>query len=237
VPDAQPGETLVTEPVGLFLTEGPVGFCAINLPRMQSKSLALMTAYPLPLRGIERSMIVVGVKQDCFGLEGWIDVETESGVPVSFFAVDYFVHPQRYFQDAEIQVCLSGLAYSVDVTTPQDVVITDLAKIQSYRAAGMDVPTGQPVRISMDKAAILFPIKGWDPFDYSFQGVVKSIERGPSGFHQLAVTVLRDGDDEIDVLLLARGRRTDFKPAVGAVVAGRMCIMGWLADHHWPAAK
>jgi hypothetical protein len=235
--DQAPERPIVTVPVGMYLSEGPFGFCSISLLREEKKSFSLMTAYPMPLNGIVRPLIITEVKQDCLGLEGWIDAETESGIPLSFFATDYFVHPERYCKDSLLQVSLSGLAYRTVPPVTPEFLISDPTTLYRFRV--LEEPPDGPVRITTKDAAVLLSLEGWEPFDYRFQGPIKRSDRfvlGSRGFHQCVVTVIRHGDDDIDVSILAADEANEgANLTAGSMVNGAMCIMGQLADHRWPA--
>ena len=213
--------------------------CAIVLPGPNAKGAELMTAYPAPREGIVRRMVIRDLEEDCLGLEGWIHAEAESEVPISFFATDYFIHPERYAKGSEVDVALSGLAYSIQAATPREIVIDDPEMILRYREAGMEHLEGEAIRVNTQGAAILLPIEDWEPFDYQFQGPLKRHTRvaHKSGhFNSLSVTVARAGDDDIDILVLAgdhvlRGEIPD----IGADIAGSMCIMGRIAEFDWPS--
>jgi hypothetical protein len=223
-------------PIGLVLHESPFIFCAIVLP--DSDEGILMTAYPAPRDGTVRRMVVCDVEENCLGLEGWIHAQTDSEVPISFFAVDYFMHPDRYVTGSAIEVSLSGLAYSMQAATPSEIVVDDPEAIRAFQEFAIDSLGGEPLRINTRGAAMLFPMEGWEPFDYHFQGPLKrrkSILHKTRPYSQLSVTVARDRDD-IDLRVLAgdhvlRGEL----PNLGADVAGATCVMGRLADFDWPS--
>lgn len=229
-----PGEVVSAAPVGIFVSDDPFVFCAITLPKPKAEGSVLMTAYPMPGQGIKRRLIIRDREEHCLGLEGWIDAETESSVPINFFATDYYFDSARYAKGSAVDVLLSGLAYNVEAAAPREIVIDDPEALRGYRESGMLVREGEPVRISTQGAAILFPIENCDPFDYQFQGVLKQhsqIVCADRPVHCLTVTVSRAGDDDIDLPVLAcehvlRGEI----PPLGADVAGSMCIMGRRAD-------
>lgn len=232
--DQGPGEAVLAAPVGLVVRDDPFILAAITLPKPKAEGSVLMTAYPAPGDGVMQRLVVHDVDEDCLGLEGWIHAKAESEVPISFFAIDYYLDPGRYAKGSVVDVLLSGLAYTVEATTPREIVIDDPEAIRGYRESGVAVREGEPLRISTQGAAILLPIENWDPADYEFQGPLKQhtqvlYEDRP--VHCLTVTVSRAGDDDIDVLLFAcehvlRGEL----PGAGADVAGKMCIMGRCVD-------
>jgi hypothetical protein len=222
------------------MQENPFVLCAITLPEPDTDRSLLMTAYPMPHEGIERRMVVCDVEERCLGLEGWIHAETESEVPISFFATDYFMHPDRYARGSRVEVSLSGLAYSMKAATPREIVIDDQERPQFFREVDANFQEGEPIRINTQGAAILFPMEDWEPFDYQFQGPLRQrrgIMHKARPFNYLRITVARaEDDDDVDMLVLAGDHvlRSEL-PGLNADVAGAMCIMGRLADFHWPS--
>ena len=227
-------QNVVAAPSGIVLHEEPLVFWAITLPKPSGGGSALMTAYPSPGEGIKRRMIVREVEEHCLGLEGWVHAETESGVPITFFATDYFANPEAYAEGSAVDVSLSGLAYAIEAATPREIVIDDPEAIRGYREAGMAVPEGEPIRVSTQGAAMLFAMEDWEPFDYQFQGPLKAHKRFEhEGYplHGLLVTVARGDDDDIDLPVLAGGRVLDGEiPPLGADIAGSLCVMGRRID-------
>ncbi len=230
--DGEPEEAVVAAPTGIVLQADPFILCVISLMQPSAGAPVAVTAYPAPRDGIASRLLIHEVEETCLGLEGWIHAATPSGVAISFFAADYFVHPERYTADTEVDVQLSGLAYALHAAFPHRFTI-DLPELDGSLAG-----RGKPIEISTDDAAILLPLPDWEPFDYAFQGPVTRVRRldGPP-FAYLAVTVARAGDDDLDILVLAGDRIVDGEyPKLGSHVAGHMCLMGRIADFAWPGA-
>jgi hypothetical protein len=212
-------------PNAVFGRNGLFGLCAIIMALENEGQRTLMTAYPFPISGVRHVVTINGIKEDCLGLEGWIDADTEDGFPITFFASDYFINSHRYEVGATLAMTLGGLAYDAGPPPESKIEITDPEVIAKYRAAGM---------IDVDRAAMLLPIEEWEPFDYSFQGQIKTIATDSSGKHQQAqLSVMLMDDKAFDLrVLCTRSRMT--LPPVGEFVAGRTCVMGHLADFEWP---
>src|SRR5262245_44394786 len=83
-------------PNAVFGRNGLFGLCAIIMPIENEQQRTLMSAYPFPVSGLRHRVTITGIKEDCLGLEGWIDADTEDGFPITFFASDYFINSHRY---------------------------------------------------------------------------------------------------------------------------------------------
>lgn len=193
-------------PNAVFGRSGLFGLCALIMPLENEERRTLMTAYPFPLNGVKHRVTIFSVKEECLGLEGWIDAGTDDGFPITFFASDYFVNSHRYKVGATLDVMLGGLAYK----------------------AGADDIAGN------DPAASLTPLEGWEPFDYTFQGRIKAISTDIGGEHQQVhlPVMTRDGK-AFDLKILCTRSRTHLPP-VGEFIAGQTCVMGYMADLVWP---
>jgi hypothetical protein len=237
--DGSPEVTIETIPFGFLLLEAPVGYCAISVVARDQRSLEMTTFYPMPLEGIARSLTIQEVREDCYGLEGWIAAETKEGIPVSFFASDYFVHPERYSIGARVHVALSGIIYQIRAADPQEFVlpVTDPKVLRAYQQSGMKIELGESVRHTTGHATVMLPLEGWEPFDYKFQGAVKKVERrahGSHDFYDVVATVMRDIKEEIDIrFVVAAHVLENYEPAVGSMMNAAGCIMGHLADFRW----
>lgn len=235
--EGRAGAALHTCAVGILLLEPPFGLLTISLPFSEPKALKLMTAYPFPLGGVQHRVRVREVEEDCCGVEGWVHAEAAGGVPVTFFAADYFRHPRHYAANAEMDVLISGLAYSVGTVDASPIEITNPRALEMYRKAGIEAPPGEPLLFDTEDSAFLSRMEGWEPFDYCFQGPVKSEsgERHRSGtVRRLTVAVARGGDtleEDFDIEILAPPHvLRDDLPGIGGDVFGSMCLFGCSAD-------
>jgi hypothetical protein len=222
-------------PSAIFGRNGLFGLCAIVMALENEGQRTLMTAYPFPVAGVGHRVTIDSITEDCLGLEGWINADTETGFPVTFFASDYFVNSHRYTVGATIDVILGGLAYKAGTPPTGQVEITDPAAIEKYRAAGMiDDTDDETISVRYDEAAILLPLDGWEPFDYLFQGKIKSTTTDVSGEHlQALVPVMSMGGAEFNLKILCTKSRM-LVPPVGEFIGGNTCVMGHIADFAWP---
>jgi len=231
-------ETFVAAPIGLVLQEGPFIFCAITLPRPNGEGAVFMTAYPSPREGMIRRMVIRDLEENCLGLEAWIHAETESEVPIRFFATDYFLCPRRYAKGSIVEVSLSGLAYSMQAASLREVVIDDAETTDRFRELSRDSIEDKPLRVATQGAAVLLPMEDWEPSDYKFQGPLKQRTRAldeSHAFSYLTVTVARTDADEINMLVLTGDYvLTGALPDLGQDVSGNMSVMGRLASFDWP---
>lgn len=238
--DDRPEEVVVTAPIGVVLQEGPFAFCTISLMKPSADRLTPVTAYPAPREGIARRLFIHEVEEVCLGLEGWVHGATASGVAISFFATDYFMHPERYTKGSEVDVSLSGLAYALRPAVSHRFTLDLPDALRGSLEVEEGRPKDEPLEITTEGAAILLPMQDWEPFDYEFQGPVKQRTRvvhEATPFSYLSVTVARPEDDDIDILVLAGDHIVDGElPDVDSNIAGNMCILGRLTDFDWPSA-
>lgn len=222
--------------VGILLRAGPIGLMSISIPEFGRKNLVLITAFPFPLEGVRHRVRITSVNEVCCGAECEIAADIANGHQVRFFATDHFVNFAAYCVGAIVDVELSGLIYRAHFREPDDLFLSN-GKV--LRDAGIDIDADEPIRHVIKDAAMLLPMNGWEPFDYSFQAQIKTtntMQTGAQTFHRFHATVLRSADVDIDVMLTSALDVLEGPvPLAPKVMTGSVCIMGKLAGYAWPA--
>lgn len=216
------------KPLGMYSSVGAFGLFAIVVPEPTRNGYLLATAYPFPLGATTVRLTVDEVVEDCDGLEAYI----RSGVnelSLSFFATDYLIRADHYAVGAELDISLAAFAYTLAEAVPQEISLGNLDGIQL--PDGVELPNV----VSTKGMAALFPIAGWDPCDYSFQGPLLRRLDEEADHAILDVTVARLDNTDFDLRLTAtKHALRDASLAPGADLSGALCLMGCIADSDWP---
>ena len=145
------------------------------------------------------------------GLEAWVNLRIGPAV-LTFFAVDYLIHKEAYLVGYELDVALTGLAYSVDpprqlsVQTPEGPV------------------TGKEICIIQNGQ---FP--GVMPDDFVFQGRIDALEPTKSG-NLLTIQMVEHPALNLCLPVYVHAENTHAELGNGHFISGTMWLQGGLVD-------
>lgn len=221
---------------------------ALSWPPLPARALSIIVAareqqaeivslFPFYGEGSEArlSLRVVHVWES--GLEAQIEASW-GDASITFFDTRFVVDRLHYAAGRDYDFILVGIAYSAAVAQKHEWQIEQNAEVVEWlnRHRGNDEePRQRTMTVSMDGAAALLPVEGWDVDDYSFHSTVKSVHPfsdwlGQDGW-RVRATVMRDGDRDLDldIVITRRVWASSEPPRVGQDIEGRL----WTQGHLW----
>lgn len=223
----------------------PVGFMLVwplrvrglaTILRMEKEANMVVSLFPFFAEGTQLTLELREVVVWESGLEAqtsatWGDVE------LTFFDTQYPMNRAWYETGKRYDFILSGLAYSARPAGDREWTVDQHPEVVAW--VNRTVRDGEDadqtmVTVSLDGAAILLPVDGWDVDDYSFRGPVKSVDEFKSWLGQdgwrVRVTVMRCGDEDadLDILVTRHAWAGGEPPCVGQDIEGRLWLQGYL---------
>lgn len=204
------------------------------------QSRFLFSSYPVLRDGIRHTVTVDRIEPWEYGIEGWLHVlATQEEIPLSFFDTRYYAGSAALQVGQEIEVCLAGLAYSLEPATQSSFEIAEgpLWEMQKQRRLDDgDSPeeAAKPVTIILSGMAAFLPRSGEDCDDAEFHGVIESIAtvmHDGKTIYRLELVVLRPGDEAFKLPIFVSEAVLDgYVPRLGEDVQGVMWVQGYLPE-------
>lgn len=225
--------------------EWPKGFQLVWPLRVRGLALILrpekernliVSLFPFFATGSQQTLTLLEVTVWTGGLEAQISARWGEG-EVTFFDTRYVINRAWYETGRDYDVILSGVAYAAEPVGKREWTIDrhpDEVDWLNLRGKDGEELHGPSRTLTLDGAAMLLPLGGWDADDYCFHAPVKTVEEfkdwlGQDGW-RVRATVMRfgDGDADLDILITRRAWSSEAPPLVGQDIEGRLWLQGYL---------
>lgn len=222
-------------PIGIVFDTGAYSILVLMLFKEVEgeKNWTLWSGYPFLTTGTRVELEITDISPWGNGVEAEITGSTSDGIEISYFDCFYFRDAEKYELGKRLTVELGALAFKARILDPQTIILEDPAVIEKLRSISGDFDSSKPLEIRTEGMAALLPIKGWDCYEYSFQGPVKKIEQMPgqeNNFSRIVATVIR-GEEDYDLPILVSQHVMDGALVeVGEDIAGHLWVHGQLVD-------
>lgn len=231
-------------PQRVFYCSGPLATYGMRVVIHEREGqLQVKALFPYVGHGLQYPVVLENVVVWPGGVEAQIDV-TVGSVPITFFDCRYGERRNWYQKEGKFDFVLSAIAYGckpagedfVDFATPLHV----------WEAVG---GTGDPPQeLSLQGAAIMFPVDEWDRHDYRFRAPVQHVEEVEmldqkawlvtariAQFHGMLES--SDGSApegrewfDLPIVVTAKAWDHDSPPEVGQDVKGTLWMQGYLVS-------
>jgi hypothetical protein len=206
-----------------------------NVAKGDEGRMELVSAFPVAFRGVRHRMRILAIHEEPESGEARIEAEfSGNGPTISFFEPYWMANRSQYAIGAMVTVELAALAYNAAMTSSEPAWIENPETIRALRSRDGGDPTDlSPIAVHLDGAAILLPIEGLDPEDYSYQGQVKEVrwlDLASWRILALTLTVMRTESDLDLVLYIPPHALKVTPPHIGEDISGALWLQGRAVD-------
>lgn len=176
--------------------------------------------------------------------ENGVEAQITAGLgeaEITFYDAHYLLNRGWYERGREYDFFLTGIAYTAGPAEHVEMPISrhpdQIAWEAMLAQQRGEEPREMPNTITLDGAALLMPVSGWDADEYSFRGPVKYVQPfsnflGESGW-LARVTVIRPPDYstedvDLDVVITSRAWQGASAPEIGQELEGGLWLQGHL---------
>ena len=204
--------------------------------RVESEANMVVSIFPFFAGGSQHTLTLSEVTVWESGVEAQITAIWGDG-EVSFFDSQYSINRAWYETGRDYEFIFSGMAYNAGPAEKREWTIDqhpDQVAWMNRQIKDGEEPEPATRTLSLDGAAVLLPVGGWDIDDYSFHAPVKSVQEfedwlGQDGW-RVRATVMRcgGGDCDLDIFITRRAWTGEAPPEVGQDIEGRLWLQGYL---------
>lgn len=187
--------------------EGPIFEDILIVSDSRNQRNLLFSLYPTIEDGVSYQLRIDRIEPWEGGLEAWVHAQVLSlGLVLDYFDTHYYSGDITNLVGKNVDVMLSGLAYSLRPCTQSSIEISSGGLFEVERARRLedgqsDEQANEPVKVLLSGMSAFLPRDGDQKSDVEFRGPIKKIDQlthDGKKFYRLEVTVARDDDVEFD---------------------------------------